>query len=582
MTRMTPSEALVETLVAEEVEVVFGIVGSAYMDALDLFPAAGIRFVSVAHEQAAAHAADGLARVTGKPQVCIAQNGPGAANFVSAITAAYWAHSPVVAITPETGSMGIGTGGFQELDQMPWFQACTKYQVRVNRPERMAELARKCFYVAKAECGPTQLNIPRDYFYGDIECEIYKTSVVSKGAGAEGELEGAAEMLAQASYPVILAGGGVSISNAVEATEALAEYLTAPVVNTYLHNDSFPAAHELSVGPIGYCGSKAAMRTIAKADVVLALGCRLGPFGTLPQYDMEYWPGHAKIIQVDIDHRQLGLTRRVHLPVAADAGAFASQVLIKLREKAGSRNRNEKRLAEVQQEKDAWRKELRGWSSAPSKFMHPRRFLEELSDAVPEGSIVTTDVGNTCSMCNSYFGFNGPRRFLAALSWGNCGIAYGVALGAKTGAPEAPVFALQGDGAYGISGLSEVMTAVRENIPVIAVVFNNNQWGAEKKNQIDYYENRFVGTNLNNPDFAQIARDMGAEGFRVEDPKEVRQAVQAAVACGKPVVIDAILDGSAEVLAEPFRRDALKMPVRHLTKYKHLAARQVRHTEQGA
>jgi sulfoacetaldehyde acetyltransferase len=570
---MTPSEALVETLAAEEVKVVFGIVGSAYMDALDLFPAAGIRFVSVAHEQAAAHAADGLARVTGKPQVCIAQNGPGAANFVSAITAAYWGHSPVVAITPETGSMGIGTGGFQELDQMPWFQACTKYQVRVNRPERMAELARKCFYVAKAECGPTQLNIPRDYFYGDIECEIYKTGDVSKGAGAEEELERAAAMLAKASHPVILAGGGVSISNAVEETRALAEYLTAPVVNTYLHNDSFPADHDLSVGPIGYCGSKAAMRTLAKADVVLALGCRLGPFGTLPQYDMEYWPKDAQIIQVDIDHRQLGLTRRVDLPVAADAGEFARQVLLKLGDKAGARNPDTQRLAEVKKEKEAWREELRGWSSTPSKLMHPRRFLEELSGAVPPGSIVTTDVGNTCSMCNSYFGFQGPRQFLTALSWGNCGIAYGVGMGAKLGRPDTPVFALQGDGAYGISGLSEVMTAVREKIPVIAVVFNNNQWGAEKKNQIDYYDNRFVGANLDNPDFAQIARDMGAEGFRVEDPKEVKQAVEAAVASGKPVVIDAIIDGSAEVLAEPFRRDALKMPVRHLEKYTHLVAK---------
>jgi len=568
MTRMTPSEALVETLVAEEVNVVFGIVGSAYMDALDLLPPAGIRFVSVAHEQAAAHAADGLARVTGKPQVCIAQNGPGAANFVSAITAAYWAHSPVVAITPETGSMGIGTGGFQELDQMPWFQACTKYQVRLNRPERMAELARKCFYVAKAECGPTQLNIPRDYFYGDMECEIYKTSDVSHGAGAEVELERAADMLARSSYPVILAGGGVSISNAVEETRALAEYLTAPVVNTYLHNDSFPGDHALSVGPIGYCGSKAAMRTIARADAVLALGCRLGPFGTLPQYEMEYWPEKARIIQVDIDHRQLGLTRRVELPVAADAGAFARQVLMKLQEKTGSRSLDEQRLAEIKKEKEAWREELRGWSLAPSRLLHPRRFLEALSAAVPKGSIVTTDVGNTCSMCNSYFGFSGPRQFLTALSWGNCGIAYGVALGAKLGAPDKPVFALQGDGAYGISGLSEVMTAVRENIPIIAVVFNNNQWGAEKKNQIDYYDSRFVGTNLQNPDFAQIARDMGAEGFRVELAGDVKEVVDTAVNCGKPVVIDAIIDGSPEVLAEPFRRDALKMPVRHLAKYR--------------
>jgi sulfoacetaldehyde acetyltransferase len=573
MTKMTPSEALVETMKAEGVKVVFGIVGSAYMDALDLFPAAGIRFVSVAHEQAAAHAADGLARITGKPQVCIAQNGPGAANFVSAITAAYWAHSPVVAITPETGTMGIGTGGFQELDQMPWFAACTRFQVRVNRPERMAELARRCFYIAKAESGPTQLNIPRDYFYGDIDCEIFKTLEPSKGAGPVSSLEKAARMLAQASFPVILAGGGVSMGNALEETKALAEYLTAPVVNSYLHNDSFPAAHPLGLGPIGYCGSKAAMRLLAKADCVLALGCRLGPFGTLPQYDLTYWPEKAQIIQVDIDHRQLGLSRPVDLAIGADAKEFAAQVLLHIKKVDKSRKPDPKRLKETEAEKESWQKELKSWSQAPSKKMHPRRFLQELSAAIPKGSIVTTDVGNTCSMSNSYFSFTRGRLFLPALSWGNCGIAYGLAMGAKIGAPKTPVFALQGDGAYGISGLSEVMTAVRENLPVIAVVFNNNQWGAEKKNQIDYYGNRFLGTNLTNPDFAQIARDMGAEGFRVEAPQEVPKVIKAALKCGKPVVIDALIDGAAEVLAEPFRRDALKMPVRHLPQYAHLQAK---------
>ena len=573
MTIMTPSEALVETLVAEEVQTVFGIVGSAYMDALDLFPAAGIRFVSVAHEQAAAHAADGLARVTGNPQVCIAQNGPGAANLISAVTAAFWAHSPVVAITPETGSSGIGTGGFQELDQMPWFEKCTKYQVRVNRPDRMAEFARRCFYIAKAECGPTQLNIPRDYFYGEIDCEIYKTANISKGPGSEADLEKAARMLSRASHPVILAGGGVSISNSVDQTRALAEYLTAPVVNSYLHNDSFPSDHALSVGPIGYCGSKAAMRTIAKADVLLALGCRLGPFGTLPQYDMDYWPRDAEIIQVDMDHRQLGLSKKVDLAVCADAGEFAEQVLIKIQQSEKSRQADSERLNVLREEKENWQKELDRWASAPSKGMHPRRFLKELSAAVPKGAIINTDVGNTCSMCNSYFGSSGPRQFLAPLSWGNCGIAYGVAMGAKIGAPDKPVFALQGDGAFGISGLSEVMTAVREELPVIAVVFNNDQWGAEKKNQIDYYDNRFVGANLKNPDFALIARDMGAEGYRIERPEDVREAVEAAVKLRKPVVIDAIVDGSAEVLAEPFRRDALQLPTRHLPKYGHLRAK---------
>lgn len=573
MARMTPSEALVETLVAEGVETVFGIVGSAYMDALDLFPAAGIRFVSVAHEQAAAHAADGLARVTGKPQACIGQNGPGAANFVSAITAAYWAHSPVVAITPETGSMGMGTGGFQELDQMPWFAACTKYQVRVNRPQRMAELTRRAFSVAKNEHGPTQLNIPRDYFYGDTDCEIYPTALIDRGPGGAAELDQAAQLLAAAKFPVILSGGGVVAANGVEQTQALAELLTAPVVNTYLHNDSFPWSHPLAAGPIGYCGSKAAMRLLAKADVVLALGTRLGPFGTLPQYDITYWPESAKIIQVDVDHRVLGVSRKVDLTIAGDARSFASALYARLEALEPERKPDEGRTTAISAERETWQKELDSWADQPSKAMHPRAFLRELSKAMPDNAIVTTDVGNTCSMCNSYLGGTGPRQFLAALSWGNCGIAYGVALGAKMGAPNKPVFALQGDGAWGISGLSEVMTAVREEIPVIAVVFNNNQWGAEKKNQIDYYDDRFVGTNLANPDFSQLARDMGAEGIRVEKPEEVGPAVEKALSLKKAVVIDAVIDGAAEVLAEPFRRDALQMPVRHLEKYRHLAAK---------
>ena len=571
MAKMTPSEALVETLVAEGIKNVFGIVGSAYMDALDLFPTAGIRFISVAHEQAAAHAADGYARVTGRPQVCIAQNGPGAANFVSAITAAFWAHSPVVAITPETGSMGIGLGGFQELDQMPWFEKSTKFQVRVNRPERMAELARQCFYIAKAECGPTQLNIPRDYFYGDIDCDIFPTDTVSHGAGSEVQINKAAELLAKAKFPVILAGGGVSMAGAIEETKALAEYLTAPVVNTYLHNDTFPQDHELGAGPIGYCGSKAAMRIITKADVVLALGTRLGPFGTLPQYDIDYWPKRAQIIQVDIDARQLGLTRRIQLGIAADSKEFTKQLLVKLRASEEKRPVNSDRLNQIETEKRIWQEELVAWSSSTSKLMHPRRFIMELTKAMPKGSIVATDIGNNSSICNSYLTFTGERQHIAALSWGNCGFAYGAAMGAKIGSPKTPVFSLQGDGAWGISGLSEVMTAVRENIPVIAVVFSNNEWGAEKKNQIDFFHERYVGVALQNPDYAQLARDMGAEGYRVESYADVRDAVADAIKSGKPAVIDAIIEGGKNVLAEPFRRDAFKPAVRYLPKYKSLS-----------
>jgi len=570
--RMTPSEALVETLVAEGVTDLFGLVGSAFMDALDLFPDAGIRFIPVAHEQAAVHAADGLARVTGRPQACIAQNGPGAANFVSGIAAAYWAHSPVVAITPETGSKGIGTGGFQELDQMAMFEEQTVYQVRVNRPDRMAELASRCFFRAKLELGPTHLNIPRDYFYGDVEEEIVVTPTLGAGPPPKRDIEAAISLLKAAEYPVIVSGGGVSQGDALDEIKALAEYLSAPVVNTYLHNDTFPYGHELGCGPIGYCGSKAAMRTIAKADVVLALGTRLGVFGLLPQYDMTYWPEEAKLIQVDRDPKQWGLSKIPDLFSVADVKEYATELLRELKNVEPNRERNEERIADVAREKGTWDTELEDWSSSTNELMHPRRFLWELTRALPEDALVTTDVGNTCSITNGYLRFNGPRQHLAALTWGNCGFAYGAAMGAKIGKPDAPVFAIQGDGAWGISGLSEVMTAVREDIPVVAIVINNHEWGAEKKNQIDFYGNRFVGTNLpDNPDFAKVAEAMGAVGFTVEDYRDVPDVVREAVACGKPCVINAIVEGGEKVLAEPFRRDALKMPTRHLEKYAHLS-----------
>ncbi|MCB2228239.1 MAG: sulfoacetaldehyde acetyltransferase [Desulfarculaceae bacterium] len=570
--KMTPSEALVETMAAEGVKNVFGIVGSAFMDALDLFPDAGIRFIPVAHEQAATHAADGMARVTGLPQACIAQNGPGAANFVSAMTAAYWAHSPVVAIAPETGSMGMGTGGFQELDQMAMFETQTVYQVRVNRPERMAELARRAFYMAKNFNGPTHLNIPRDYFYGELTDDIYRTPVIKRGAGSMEDLEAAAELALKAKYPVILSGGGVSQADALAEVTALAEYLSAPVVNSYLHNDTFPASHPLSCGPIGYCGSKAAMRILAKADVVIALGTRLGPFGTLPQYDIAYWPEDAKLIQCDTNVAVLGLAKRADVYSCGDVKEFTGLLVGRIKELAPNLEPNAQRTADVAKEKEIWGTELDEWSSSnQSAPMHPRRFHAEWTKALPDNAIVATDIGNNSSIINGYLKFNGVRQHISALSWGNCGFAYGAALGAKIVSPDAPVIAFQGDGAYGISGLSEVMTAVRENIPVIAIVANNFEWGAEKKNQIDYYDNRFVGANLpTNPDYAKLAEDMGAVGMKLDHPDQVGDAMKEAIACGKPVVINAILEGGEKVLAEPFRRDALKPAFNLLPKYKHL------------
>ncbi|HEX6443464.1 MAG TPA: sulfoacetaldehyde acetyltransferase [Streptosporangiales bacterium] len=567
--KMTPSEAFVEQLVAEGVELVPGIVGSAFMDALDLFPAAGIRFLPVAHEQNAAHMADGYARVRNEPTVTIAQNGPGITNFVTAVAAAYWAHTPMVVVTPSAGSMGVGLGGFQETEQLPIFSKITKWQVQVNRPERMAELMRRAFYLAKAEHGPVQVDIPRDYFYGEGEYEIRPSLNLRRGPGDTAEVTRAAELLANAEHPVIVAGGGVVQAGGVDAVRALAEYLTAPVANSYLHNDSFPQSHELAAGPLGYQGSKAAMKLISEADVVLALGSRLNPFGTLPQHGLDYWPRNAKIVQIDADHRTLDLSKNVDLGICGDAAATAELLLDVLRQRHGARERKADVVERIARERAAWADELAGMSSKSGEPISPRRALSILRDAMPGDAIVTTDIGNVCSVANSYLHFEQPGSFLAAMTFGNCGYSYPTALGAKLAAPDRPVVAYVGDGAWGMSQ-TEVMTAVREDIPVVAVVWNNAQWGAEKKNQVDYYDDRYVGTNLANPNFADVAASMGASGITVEKESELGDAFRTAVESGRPTVMNVVVD-SAE-LGDPFRRDALKQPVRLLDKYRHLAA----------
>jgi sulfoacetaldehyde acetyltransferase len=582
--KMTPSEAFVETLVAQGVTDVFGIVGSAYMDALDLFPLAGIRFISVAHEQGAGHMADGYARVSGRPGVCIAQNGPGITNFVTSVAAAYWAHSPVVVVTPETGSMTLGLGGFQETEQLPIFSKITKYQAHVNNKARMAELTSRAFDRALLEMGPTQLNIPRDFFYGDVECEIPRPVQIERGAGGERSLDEAAELLAAAQFPVILAGGGVVMAGAEAEAIALAEQLQAPVATSYLHNDAFPATHPLWVGPLGYQGSKAAMKLMARADVVLALGTRLGPFGTLPQHGLDYWPKDAKIIQVDADPKMLGLVKAISVGICGDAKAAAKALSARLAaRKLACRASDKARLDEVAAEKRAWEGELAGWTHEKDAWslevsrgvaaMHPRQMLRELEKAMPAGAMVSTDIGNICSVSNSYLRFTQPRSMFAAMSFGNCGYAFPTIMGAKVAAPDRPAIAYVGDGAWGMS-FGELQTCVRENIPVTAVVFNNGQWGAEKKNHVDFYANRFLGVNLDKqPSWAAVAKAMGAEGVRIDTLSDVGPALQAAAAAqreGRTTVLEMMV---TRELGDPFRRDALALPTRHLQKYQSTAAK---------
>ena len=587
-TRMTPSEAFVETMVAQGVDTMFGIMGSAFMDAMDIFAPAGIRLIPVVHEQGAGHMADGYSRVSGRHGVIIGQNGPGISNAVTAIAAASWAHSPVVVITPETGTLTQGLGGFQEAAQLPMFAEFTKYQAHVSNSKRMAELTARAFDRALLEMGPTQLNIPRDLFYGDITVEIPKPIRIERGAGGVESLNAAADLIANAKFPVMISGGGVVMGDAFKEAIALAERIGCPVVNSYQHNDSFPASHPQWCGPLGYQGSKAGMRLIAQADVVIALGTRLGPFGTLPQYGMDYWPKGAKLVQIDADAKMLGLVKKVDVGICGDAKAAALALLERLagRTLACDATRAE-RAAKTAEEKAAWEKELSEWTHEKDAYsldmieeakgektptggqwLHPRQVLRELERAMPAHVMISTDIGNINSVAHSYLRFEEPRSFFAPMSFGNCGYALPTMIGAKTARPDRPGVAYAGDGAWGMS-MSEVMTAVRHDIPVTAVVFHNRQWGAEKKNQVDFYNRRFVAGELESESFAGIARAMGAEGITVDKLEDVGPALKRAIDLQmnqrKTCVIEIMC---TRELGDPFRRDALAKPIRFLDKYK--------------
>ncbi|GEK59471.1 sulfoacetaldehyde acetyltransferase [Marinococcus halophilus] len=569
-TKMTPSEAIVETLLAEDVEQIYGILGSAFMDMLDLLPTAGIEFIPVRHEQSAAHMADGYTRVTGKAGVVIGQNGPGISNMVTSVAAAHLAHTPMVVISPSAGTPTIGWDGFQEADQVSMFEAITKETVQVPHVSRVAECLRTAFRIAYAERGPVLFDIPRDLFFGEIEEQIlspHQYRVTKKGFGDSEALDKAVNLLQQAQKPVIISGRGVVDADAVDDVQEMAEYLSAPVATSYMHNDAFPWDHDLAVGPIGYMGAKSAMYTLEEADVVLAIGTRLSVFGTLPAYDIDYFPKKADIIQVDINHRNIARTHPIECGILGDAKDVTQELNKRIQQHYPERKLNQERWEKTKERKNEWIHEIENEAMEPGQPMNPRRALLEISNLITEDTIVTSDIGNTSSTSNSYLRFNKPRKHLAALTFGNCGFAYPAALGAKKGNPDVPVISIVGDGAWGMS-LHEVSTAVEQNLPVVACVINNEAWSAEKKNQVDYYNNRFVGADIQGPDFAEVAKSMGANGETIDNPEDLQRAFSEALQAKKPTILNIKVDGTQ--LAPPFRKDALKMPTRYLDKYIHL------------
>ena len=577
MTKMTTEEAFVKVLQMHGIEHAFGIIGSAFMPISDIFPDAGITFWDVAHETNGGLIADGYTRATGKMSMVIAQNGPGITGLVTPIKTAYWNRTPLLLVTPQAANKTMGQGGFQEVEQMNLFKDMVCYQEEVRDPSRMAEVLNRVIEKAIRGSAPAQINVPRDYWCQVVDIDLPPIVRLERQGGGNDAVSKAADLLSNAKFPVILSGAGVVIGGAIDATKNLAEKLDAPVCSGYQHNDSFPGSHPLAVGPLGYNGSKAAMELISKADVVLALGTRLNPFSTLPGYGIDYWPKNANIIQVDINPDRIGLTKKVTVGISGDAKLVAEQILAKLSSNAGDIDRQARKDL-IHQTKSAWLQKLSSldhedddegtvWNKEARERdadrMSPRQAWRAIQSGMPDDVIISSDIGNNCAIGNAYPTFEKPRKYLAPGLFGPCGYGFPSILGAKIGCPDTPVIGFAGDGAFGIS-MNEMSSCAREEWPAITmVIFRNYQWGAEKRNTTLWFDNNFVGTELD-PElsYAKVADACGLKGVTVRTMEETTNAIKQSCEDQKKGIttfIEVILN---QELGEPFRRDAMKKPVR--------------------
>ncbi len=576
--KMTTEEAFVKVLQKHGIQHAFGIIGSAMMPISDLFPKAGITFWDCAHEGSAGMMSDGYTRATGKMSMMIAQNGPGITNFVTAVKTAYWNHTPLLLVTPQAANKTIGQGGFQEVEQMKLFEDMVAYQEEVRDPSRVAEVLTRVISQAKRLSAPAQLNIPRDMWTQIVDIDIPDPIEFERSPGGENSVAAAAALLSEAKFPVILNGAGAVLSEGgIEASKALAERLDAPVCVGYQHNDAFPGSHPLFAGPLGYNGSKAGMELIKQADVVLALGTRLNPFSTLPGYGMEYWPADAKIIQVDINPDRIGLTKKVSVGIVGDAAKVASGILDNLSDTAGDAGRAD-RKATIAQTKSTWAQQLASmdhedddpgtsWNerarAAKPEWMSPRMAWRAIQQALPREAIISSDIGNNCAIGNAYPDFDEGRKYLAPGLFGPCGYGLPSIVGAKIGCPDVPVVGFAGDGAFGIA-VNELTAIGRGEWPAITqIVFRNYQWGAEKRNSTLWFDDNFVGTELDEEvSYAGIAKACGLKGVVARTMDELTDALNTAIEDqmkhGKTTLIEAMIN---QELGEPFRRDAMKKPV---------------------
>jgi acetolactate synthase-1/2/3 large subunit/sulfoacetaldehyde acetyltransferase len=537
-------QAVIELLKAEHVRHIFGIVGSTFLDVLDvLYDDKSVEYINVRHEQGAAFMADGLARVTGMPAVCLVTSGPGATNLLTGIASAYVGHAPVVAIAGGPPFGHYYKDAFQELDLLSMFKPVTKLAIQVNKPERIPEILHYALRSAMTgRKGPVFIDIPRDV----LNNHVLQTEIAPPGAYRPEypslphpeSIREAVRLLQQAERPLMVVGGGVTWAGANALAVRLSEQYALPMITAYGRNDAVPNSHPHYIGPLGRAGSPEAAAACRRADLLLVVGSRLGNFTTY--YDQRYIQSGIPIVQIDIDSRDIARTYPVALGIQADAGEALSALLEGLSQ------------ARVPASRAAWQQEaaglraqrqtrLQGEANLNTLPLKPQRVYVELRRALPPETIVTLDAGAAPAYGYDRLHFSHPRTFLTPLDLGGLGFAFPVALGAKLGRPESPVLAIHGDGGF-LMNAQELETAVRHNINVVTLVMNNNCWGSEKAYQKHFYNQRYVGADIGNPRYDKYADLFGAKGYYVEHADQIGDALQAALQCGKPAVIEIPID----------------------------------------
>ena len=546
--RFKAGEAVVELLRQEGVSHIFGIVGSSFLDILDpLYDRDDLRFVGVRHEQGAALMADGFSRISGAASVCLATNGPGVLNLTYGIGSAYVAHSPVVVLAPSASRRDQYRGSTQEFDQVALFKPITKAAFPINRIDRLPDALRHAFRVATSgKMGPVLLDIPRDLLPGaEVELELLPPDAYRSGQtrarGDWGLIQRAADLLAAARRPVILAGGGVQWSNAGDVVCRLAELTGAAIVTSYGRADAVPSDHPNFLGHLGRLGSAEGIEAVREADVILAVGTRLGQSTTF--YDNRYIPADARIIQIEIDPEEIGRNYPVAVGIEGDAGAVAEGLLAELRRR-GPRGD----IADGPQ----WAEEVRGWAARRAERlrgeerlagrpMKPQRVYAELRKVMPRDAIVALDAGLAPNFGQDRLEFYQPRSLMTSLDLGGLGFSFPAALGAQFAAPDRPVINFNGDGGF-LFNAQEFATAVEYNLPVVTVIMNNGSWGSEKAYQRYAFNERYVGADTLNPRYDKFAELFGGAGYYIERPADVGDALLEALKVGKPSIIEIPID----------------------------------------